>query len=458
MALFVPMKEEDGSIHPSVSEIQALEEWQEMGSFEPISTAAVMKRLRLKFSQKPWSETGKLVRACMNYALDSQQWVTKFPVTHLTGRMPRFTKRPSAVHIILGNDRANESLFAVMNKLEVISKQKRLHSRVSPDGTTFYITSEMFCIEIQFKADGDVLEVKLIQPGESPQIYEDMLLILRTKNYEAFGEVLEELVNLYQTSGKRETKARMYLALQSLEKDITSLSLLDRVPNEKRITKILCGKVGYLRSRIGGLQIPGMKAFVTIGGSDITHRLPLYPMIVDSWTEEAGCCYQKILIAFSGHFLSCSVVIEVLSSEEVRCTLRTISEDCDLNISNDFLTRVLKRCMSIPILMRAIFKKAPKQKPDETVQDLEELSDQTSPEASELAVSEGSGDSLQNEETSCETWSPSTAESLTEASSQASVSGTTEENSPSVESSDDSTEANTSSSSLLTSFWDMDII
>uniref|UniRef100_A0ACB8FTQ6 Uncharacterized protein n=1 Tax=Sphaerodactylus townsendi TaxID=933632 RepID=A0ACB8FTQ6_9SAUR len=205
---------------------------------------------------------------------------------------------------------ADESLFAVMNKLEVISKQKRLHSRVSPDGTTFYITSEMFCIEIQFKADGDVLEVKLIQPGESPQIYEDMLLILRTKNYEAFGEVLEELVNLYQTSGKRETKARMYLALQSLEKDITSLSLLDRVPNEKRITKILCGKVGYLRSRIGGtpmslefylspsqileeqltpgLQIPGMKAFVTIGGSDITHRLPLYPMIVDSWTEEAG--------------------------------------------------------------------------------------------------------------------------------------------------------------------------
>uniref|UniRef100_A0ACB8FUE4 Uncharacterized protein n=1 Tax=Sphaerodactylus townsendi TaxID=933632 RepID=A0ACB8FUE4_9SAUR len=193
----------------------------------------------------------------------------------------------------------------------------------------------------------------------------------------------------------------------------------------------------------------------------MVRRLPFthpkcVPDMIKVFRHQAA--YNTLVSSCISGDTNCEVVIEVLSSEEVRCTLRTISEDCDLNISNDFLTRVLKRCMSIPILMRAIFKKAPKQKPDETVQDLEELSDQTSPEASELAVSEGSGDSLQNEETSCETWSPSTAESLTEASSQASVSGTTEENSPSVESSDDSTEANTSSSSLLTSFWDMDII
>ncbi|KAL8165642.1 UNVERIFIED_CONTAM: hypothetical protein K2H54_050311 [Gekko kuhli] len=122
------------------------------------------------------------------------------------------------------------------------------------------------------------------------------------------------------------------------------------------------------------------------------------------------------------------VVIDVPSSEEVVCTLRAVSKDWAFNKTEDFFTRVLKRCMSVPILMRSIFKAAVKQKPDEAVQGMEEMSEQSSQEASESTVTENSGDGLQNEGTAWESRSPDIVESLPESSSQASLSDSTVEN------------------------------
>ncbi|XP_077159791.1 mediator of RNA polymerase II transcription subunit 1-like [Paroedura picta] len=623
MAVFLPL-EEDSSISLSASDILAFEELQEMESFEPASTEALMTRLRLKFLQRPWSETGKLVRACMDKPKTGSTTTSKSPISSCLKKLHRVISA--------------KALFAVMNKLEFISKQKRLNSFASPNGPVFYITSEMIYIEIQLKADGEVVEVKLAHPGESPQTCEDLVQVLRMKNYDAFGKILEELLTVYQIPGNSKMKAKAHLALRSLETDITSLSLLHRAPDTERITKILCGKVGYLRPRSAGtpmnlefylspyqileeeltpgLQVPGMKVFVTIGGSDVTYKLPIHPLLRGPWAEAAGqpvflplteklcmefpACFfltfhqpfpmssssiQKIQMltgitidglnlaplhdlivhhtlsekhknkpvminhfvvslpdcpkhcyyigsgtgrsgstgamvsklpfahpkevpemievlrhqaayntlvssCISGatnsevsstskssrllHFevrpvkvssfsvtfqqpgeesLAC-VVIEVPSSKEVTCTLHAASKDWTLNRTEDFFTRVLKRCMSVPILMRTIFKAAAKLKPDEALQSMEETPEPSPQDPSELALAESSGTCLQNAGgIAYESWSPDIAESPLESSSRASLSDTMEENAASVDTSDDRTEANSSSGiQLETSF------
>ena len=46
----------------------------------------------------------------------------------------------------------------------------RLNSHVSPSGTTCYITSDMFYIEVQLEKDGNVIDAKLAHLGEAPVV------------------------------------------------------------------------------------------------------------------------------------------------------------------------------------------------------------------------------------------------------------------------------------------------
>ncbi|NXX78087.1 MED1 polymerase, partial [Urocolius indicus] len=193
-----------------------------------------------------------------------------------------------------------KSLFSVMNRLETLSKQKGLGAHISPSGTACYITSNMFYIEVQLEKDGKVMDVKLAHLGETP--------VVKMKNYDAFGKILEDLSNLYKTPGNSEMKAKGYLALQALEKDLFSMSLLDRTQDVNRITEVLHGKVGHLVPRAGGMpmniefyispyqvleeelnpgaQVCGTKAIVIVEGTDTLHKLPLSPLLVDSQAGE----------------------------------------------------------------------------------------------------------------------------------------------------------------------------
>ncbi|XP_044275061.1 mediator of RNA polymerase II transcription subunit 1-like [Varanus komodoensis] len=107
----------------------------------------------------------------------------------------------------------------------------------------------------------------------------------------------------------------------------------------------------------------------------LRHQATYNTLISSCVSEKTGCddpleqlhfeVSQEKATSFSVTFqhplkesLTC-VMINVLSSREIQCTLFPISED-SLNCSNDYLTRVMKRCTSVPILMRAIFKKATK--------------------------------------------------------------------------------------------------
>ncbi|NXF57892.1 MED1 polymerase, partial [Ciccaba nigrolineata] len=262
-----------------------------------ISTKALMERLRLKYQQKPWTETLKLVHFCMDKPLPRP--VSNDPDGPLLSCMEKIQKTLNA-----------KSLFSVMNRLESVSKQKGLNAHVSPSGTACYITSSMFYIEVQLEKDGKVIDVKVAHLGEAPVVCDDLAQHLRMKNYEAFGKILEDLSNLYQIPGNSEMKAKGFFALQALEKDLCSMSLLDRTQDVNRITEVLHGKVGHLVPRTGatpmniefyispyqvleaelnpGSQVCGTKTVVTVESTDTLHKLPLSPLLVDSRAGEDG--------------------------------------------------------------------------------------------------------------------------------------------------------------------------
>ncbi|XP_074002717.1 mediator of RNA polymerase II transcription subunit 1-like [Numenius arquata] len=254
-----------------------------------------MEQLHLKYQQKPWSETLKLVHFCMDKPL--QRPVGNAPGGPLLSCMEKIQRALNA-----------KSLFSVMNRLESLSKQKGLNAHVSPNGTACYITSNMFYIEVQLDKDGEVMDVKLAHLGEEPVVCDDLVQHLRMKNYEAFGKILEDLSNMYQIPGNSEMKAKGYFALQALEKDLYSMSLLGRTQDVNRVTEVLHGKVGHLVPRTGGTpmniefyispyqvleaelnpgsQLCGTKTVVTVEGTDTVHKLPLSPLFVESQAGE----------------------------------------------------------------------------------------------------------------------------------------------------------------------------
>ncbi|KFV19147.1 Mediator of RNA polymerase II transcription subunit 1, partial [Tauraco erythrolophus] len=262
-----------------------------------VSTNALMQKLRLKYQQRPWTETLKLVHFCMDKRLRPP--VSKAPDSPLCSCMEKIQRAL--------NDR---SLFSVMNRLESVSKQKGLNAHVSPSGTICYITSDMFYTEVQLEKGGKVVDVKLAHLGEAPVVCDDLLQHLRMKNYDAFGKTLEDLSNLYQIPGNSEMKAKGYFALQALEKDLYSMYLLDRTQDVNRVTEVLHGKVGHLVPRTGGAlmniefyitpyqvleeelnpgsQVCGTKVVVTVAGTDTLHKLPLSPLLGDSQAGDDG--------------------------------------------------------------------------------------------------------------------------------------------------------------------------
>ncbi|NWS18120.1 MED1 polymerase, partial [Pachyramphus minor] len=251
-----------------------------------ISTNALMEQLCLKYQQRPWTETLRLVYFCMDNPL-------RRPVSHASDSplVSCMEKIERTLHA--------KSMFSVMNALESLSRQKGLNVHVSPSGTACYITSMMFYLEVQLEKDGNVMDVKLAHFGEAPV---QLFLFVRMRNYDAFGKILEDLSNMYQIPGNSEMKAKGYLALQALEKDLYSISLLDRTQDVNRVTEILHGKVGHLVPRTGGTpmniefyispyqileaelnpgsQVCGTKTVVTVEGTDMLHKLPLSPLIV----------------------------------------------------------------------------------------------------------------------------------------------------------------------------------
>uniref|UniRef100_A0A8C5EFP0 Mediator of RNA polymerase II transcription subunit 1 n=1 Tax=Gouania willdenowi TaxID=441366 RepID=A0A8C5EFP0_GOUWI len=245
---------------------------------------ALLEKLHAKHNAaRPWQETSKVVRQAME----------KRGVMNAAG------------HQLLLN--CLETLQRAL-KGDLLFCSCRLGSHLSPSGTECYITSDMFYVEVQLDSSGQLVDVKVAHQGENPTSCLELIQHLREKNFEEFSKHLKGLVDLYKLPGDNKLKTKMYIALQSLELDLTKMMHMFRLTtNANAVETILHGSVGLLTARSGGhlvsLQcyvspydifeegtgpentVPrslGVSVSVTIEGTSSVYKLPIAPLITGS--------------------------------------------------------------------------------------------------------------------------------------------------------------------------------
>uniref|UniRef100_A0A8C9HCI0 Mediator of RNA polymerase II transcription subunit 1 n=1 Tax=Piliocolobus tephrosceles TaxID=591936 RepID=A0A8C9HCI0_9PRIM len=261
--------------------------------------SSLLERLHAKFNQnRPWSETIKLVRQVM----EKRVVMSSGGHQHLVSCLETLQKALKVT-----------SLPAMTDRLESIARQNGLGSHLSASGTECYITSDMFYVEVQLDPAGQLCDVKVAHHGENPVSCPELVQQLREKNFDEFSKHLKGLVNLYNLPGDNKLKTKMYLALQSLEQDLSKMAIMYwKATNAGPLDKILHGSVGYLTPRSGGHLMNlkyyvspsdllddktaspiilhennvsrslGMNASVTIEGTSAMYKLPIAPLIMGS--------------------------------------------------------------------------------------------------------------------------------------------------------------------------------
>uniref|UniRef100_A0A8C1NEA2 Mediator of RNA polymerase II transcription subunit 1 n=1 Tax=Cyprinus carpio TaxID=7962 RepID=A0A8C1NEA2_CYPCA len=186
--------------------------------------------------------------------------------------------------------------------------QYKLGSHLSPSRTECYITSDMFYVEVHLDKAGKLVDVKVAHHGENPVSCPELIQHLRDKNFDEFSEHLKGLVNLYKLPGDNKLKTKMYLALQSLELDLTKMMHMFRIAtNANTVETILHGSVGLLTARSGGhlvslqcyvspndifeegtgaqlnyTDVNSVSMSVTVEGTTSVYKLPIAPLITGS--------------------------------------------------------------------------------------------------------------------------------------------------------------------------------
>ncbi|NXP78716.1 MED1 polymerase, partial [Ramphastos sulfuratus] len=261
--------------------------------------STLLERLHAKYNQnRPWTETMKLVRQVM----EKRVVMNSGGHQHLVSCLETLQK---ALKV--------SSLPAMTDRLESIARQNGLGSHLSANGTECYITSDMFYVEVQLDPSGLLCDVKVAHHGENPVSCPELVQHLREKNFDEFSKHLRGLVNLYKLPGDNKLKTKMYLALQSLELDLSKMAgMYWQATNANPLDKILHGSVGYLTPRSGGLlmnlkyyvspydlfedgtgapvvlhetSVPrslGMNVAVTVEGTLAMYKLPIAPLIMGS--------------------------------------------------------------------------------------------------------------------------------------------------------------------------------
>uniref|UniRef100_A0A8C9L6G2 Mediator of RNA polymerase II transcription subunit 1 n=1 Tax=Pavo cristatus TaxID=9049 RepID=A0A8C9L6G2_PAVCR len=261
--------------------------------------SSLLERLHAKYNQnRPWTETMKLVRQVM----EKRVVMNSGGHQHLVSCLETLQK---ALKV--------SSLPAMTDRLESIARQNSLGSHLSANGTECYITSDMFYVEVQLDPTGLLCDVKVAHHGENPVSCPELVQHLREKNFDEFSKHLRGLVNLYKLPGDNKLKTKMYLALQSLELDLSKMAgMYWQATNANPLDKILHGSVGYLTPRSGGLlmnlkyyvspydlfedgtgapvilhesNVPrslGMNVSVTVEGTMAMYKLPIAPLIMGS--------------------------------------------------------------------------------------------------------------------------------------------------------------------------------
>ncbi|XP_048030588.1 mediator of RNA polymerase II transcription subunit 1 isoform X2 [Megalobrama amblycephala] len=230
-----------------------------------MKTRTLMSNLKSKYADKSWNETIQLVRRCMEK-------------TKGDGRVCE----PIAKCLEKINEALNvSSLTAMVSRLEMIAKQKGLGSHLSPTETVCYLTADMFYIEVVLLPGGRVEDVRAAHHGEAPVSSPSLLQLLRMKKFQEFSLKLDDLVSFYNIQGESDVKVKVYTALRHLETDLFKISHLPRSLRESdlHIDLIMNGRIGNVQPGRDGEVSGGRVALVTVGSSDVSHRLQMQSLI-----------------------------------------------------------------------------------------------------------------------------------------------------------------------------------
>uniref|UniRef100_A0A8C4T0S4 Mediator of RNA polymerase II transcription subunit 1 n=1 Tax=Erpetoichthys calabaricus TaxID=27687 RepID=A0A8C4T0S4_ERPCA len=210
---------------------------------------SLLERLHNKYNaSRPWPETMKLVRQAMEKRISLNTGAHQCLVSCLETLQ-------KALKVT--------SLASMTDRLESIARQNGLGSHLSTSGTECYITSDMFYVEVQLDVTGQLGDVKVAHHGETPVSCPELVQHLRERNFEEFSKHLKGLVNLYKLPGDNKLKTKMYLALQSLELDLTKMMHMFRLATSgSTLYTILHGSVGLLTPRCGG-HLMNLKCYVS---------------------------------------------------------------------------------------------------------------------------------------------------------------------------------------------------
>ncbi|XDV44762.1 hypothetical protein PO909_013002 [Leuciscus waleckii] len=166
----------------------------------------------------------------------------------------------------------------------------------------------MFYVEVHLDKAGKLVDVKVAHHGENPVSCPELIQHLRDKHFDEFSKHLKGLVNLYKLPGDNKLKTKMYLALQSLELDLTKMMHMFRIAtNANTVETILHGSVGLLTARSGGhlvslqcyvspndifeegtgaqlnfTDVNSVSVSVTVEGTTSVYKLPIAPLITGS--------------------------------------------------------------------------------------------------------------------------------------------------------------------------------
>ncbi|XP_041979348.1 mediator of RNA polymerase II transcription subunit 1 [Aricia agestis] len=211
-----------------------------MDKSKELQKEILMEKIRSKTSQyKNLSETSKAVRMALldkNWAVDS------------VDRMTLQKCLDSLQHCIKVS-----CLQSLIERLACLSRQLGLKFVVGATGVNFFISSDMFYLEILVEHDsGSVKDVKIHHEGKiDQQSCEELVQCISRGDFSDFSAQLEGLIAVYQLNAEIKVKSKAFSALQSLEEDLSTLRQLQSFIKDP-FAQVHKSPIGFLQKRRGG--------------------------------------------------------------------------------------------------------------------------------------------------------------------------------------------------------------
>ncbi|XP_063233144.1 mediator of RNA polymerase II transcription subunit 1 [Bacillus rossius redtenbacheri] len=144
------------------------------------------------------------------------------------------------------------TLQGMVERLESVSRQLGLKFTAGPSGLDWFISSDMFYLEVMLEPSGAVKDVKISHEGKvEQQSCEELAGCLSRGDFADLAAQLEGLASVYQLSTDKKVKCKAFSALQGLETDLATLALAQQFIKEP-FNLVHKSPVGLLQRRRGG--------------------------------------------------------------------------------------------------------------------------------------------------------------------------------------------------------------